>query len=748
MIQSYKTYICWLVLFLSSGFVIADFNMTDWEYSKPIELGANIKEGYVKLQVDKEAFTHAYHDLSDLRIIDNQQKEIPYKLVINYQTLKETSIKSEMFNKSFVPNDKTVFTLDLGKELHKNNRLVINTTEHDFKRKAEISGSDDQQNWFLLRDDCYIFDFTTKDYHSAYTVLEYPDNNYQYLRVIIWDLEITDATVSHKIIQKAEEHLIEHRVVSQTIDSKIKASELILDFGSSGQPQYRVELTPNNENYHRKIEILGADEINPPVPTYEGRYTSPSPLISNAGWDLLGSGYIYNFNTPQIKSNQNNIDYKENTYRFIKIRVFNYDDLPLDSPDKSTRVYGVIRKVIFPAKGEDSSINYFLYYGNPHANKATYDLEKLFPYIETASIGEVKLGKETKNTQYIVRIPKIPWTEEHFYLLWVIIIVAIITMGFVILKWSKNIAETKNDGAITQEAKTLKYGEGKSPVVNDEPLMSDDEPVLPAGTNLGQYEIKEIIGRGGMGTVYKAYQKVLDRFVAIKVLPIKLFVDQEFIKRFNREAKTLASLSHPNIVAIYDMGQQSNCFYFVMEFIEGVTIRDLMGTKKLPPEEAIKIVPQICDALEYAHSNGVVHRDIKPENILIDKAGRIKITDFGLARIIRGDITIDAITKSQEIMGTYDYMAPEQRLKAKTVDHRADIYSLGVLFYEMLTGELPIGKFELPSHKIHIDVRVDDIVMKTLETDPAKRYQRASEVATAIAHIISGTGEQKTGKLK
>jgi serine/threonine-protein kinase len=169
-----------------------------------------------------------------------------------------------------------------------------------------------------------------------------------------------------------------------------------------------------------------------------------------------------------------------------------------------------------------------------------------------------------------------------------------------------------------------------------------------------------------------------------------------------------------------------------------------MATKKLSPEEAIKIVPQICDALEYAHSNGVIHRDIKPENILINKAGRIKIADFGLARLIRGDMTIDAITKSQEIMGTYDYMAPEQRLKAKQVDHRADIYSLGVLFYEMLTGELPVGKFELPSHKIHIDVRVDDIVMKTLETDPAKRYQRASEVATAVAQIISGAGENKT----
>jgi len=266
-----------------------------------------------------------------------------------------------------------------------------------------------------------------------------------------------------------------------------------------------------------------------------------------------------------------------------------------------------------------------------------------------------------------------------------------------------------------------------------------DEPVLPAGTKLGQYEIKEMLGRGGMGTVYKAYQPMLDRLVAIKILPAKLAADYEFTTRFNREANALAGLSHPNIVGIYDIGQEGGYFYFVMEFVEGVTVRQLIEECKLPPEEALKIVPQLCEALEYAHSEGVVHRDIKPENILIDKKGKVKIADFGLARIIRGDVRIDPVTRTQEVMGTLDYMAPEQRTKAKDVDHRVDIYSLGVVFYEMLTGELPIGKFELPSHKVQIDVRIDDIVMKTLEREPSKRYQRVSEVGSAVTEIISAT---------
>jgi serine/threonine protein kinase len=177
--------------------------------------------------------------------------------------------------------------------------------------------------------------------------------------------------------------------------------------------------------------------------------------------------------------------------------------------------------------------------------------------------------------------------------------------------------------------------------------------------------------------------------------------------------------------------------YLVMEFVEGVSLRQLLNQQKLSPEQALLIVPQICAALEYAHGKGLVHRDIKPENILLTTDSQVKITDFGLARMVHGDgeVARQTLTHTNILMGTPDYMAPEQREKAKSVDHRADIYSLGVIFYEMLTGELPLGRFPVPSKKVSVDVRLDEVILKSLEKEPNMRYQRASHVSKDVADI-------------
>src|SRR6202050_1116667 len=155
---------------------------------------------------------------------------------------------------------------------------------------------------------------------------------------------------------------------------------------------------------------------------------------------------------------------------------------------------------------------------------------------------------------------------------------------------------------------------------------------------------------------------------------------------------------------------------------------------KMKPEEALAVVPKICDALQFAHEEGVVHRDIKPENILLDKRGRVKIADFGLAKLL-GDKAAKGLPGTQQVMGTPQYMAPEQIQGTRDVDHRADIYSLGVTFYEMLTGELPLGRFAPPSQKVQIDVRLDEVVLRTLEVEPEKRYQHASDVKTEMETI-------------
>ncbi len=250
-------------------------------------------------------------------------------------------------------------------------------------------------------------------------------------------------------------------------------------------------------------------------------------------------------------------------------------------------------------------------------------------------------------------------------------------------------------------------------------------------------QIIEFIGAGGMGAVYKARQEGLDRVVALKILPEEFGHDVKFALRFTREARTLAKLTHPNIVSVFEFGNVDDTYYFLMEFVDGSTLRNVVEARQLAPEHALAIVPHLCDALQYAHDKGVIHRDIKPENILMAADGAVKIADFGLSRILGNESQQDLLTGTHQIMGTPRYMAPEQFESTHGVDHRADIYSLGVVFYEMLTGELPIGRFAPPSEKVEIDVRLDEVVLRALEKEPKRRYQRASQIKSDVQSITS-----------
>ncbi len=240
-----------------------------------------------------------------------------------------------------------------------------------------------------------------------------------------------------------------------------------------------------------------------------------------------------------------------------------------------------------------------------------------------------------------------------------------------------------------------------------------------------------------MGAVYKARQPKLDRMVALKLLPPPDAGGAKFADRFNREARALAKLSHPNIVAVHEFGQIDGQHFFIMEFVDGANLRQLERAGRLSPREALQIIPQICDALQYAHDEGVVHRDIKPENVLVDRKGRVKIADFGLAKILGQDTEALRLTREGQVMGTPHYMAPEQVERPLTVDHRADIYALGVVLYEMLTGDLPLGNFSPPSRKVQVDVRFDEVVLRALENNPDRRYQQASEVKSRVEIIAT-----------
>jgi len=281
------------------------------------------------------------------------------------------------------------------------------------------------------------------------------------------------------------------------------------------------------------------------------------------------------------------------------------------------------------------------------------------------------------------------------------------------------------------------------------PLPEELAPLFP------QLEIIELLGRGGMGAVYKARQPKLNRFVALKIIAGDAAADPHFAERFQREAQALAKLNHPNIVSVFDFGMVGrllpqappdaaerrtedsppHLYYFLMEYVDGANLRAMMQSGEMKPEAALALIPAFCDALQYAHDEGVVHRDIKPENVLVDKKGRVKIADFGLAKLTGSDAHDHTLTRTGMYLGTPRYMAPEQVEKPETVDHRADIYSLGVVFYEMLTGELPMGRFDPPSKKACVDAKLDDIVLRSLEKEPARRYQHASEIKTDVQSV-------------
>ncbi|MBX7209375.1 MAG: protein kinase [Verrucomicrobiaceae bacterium] len=256
---------------------------------------------------------------------------------------------------------------------------------------------------------------------------------------------------------------------------------------------------------------------------------------------------------------------------------------------------------------------------------------------------------------------------------------------------------------------------------------------------LPQYDISAFVARGGMGVVYKGEQRALKRAVAIKVLPPDIDDgDMHFAERFKQEAQSMARLSHPNIVSVFEAGETPDgLLYFVMEFIEGTDVQQMIaGEGKLEPQHALSIIAHVCDALAFAHEEGVIHRDIKPSNIMVDKKGRVKVADFGLAKAVNVESTM--LTSANVAMGTPDFIAPESLITGARVDHRADLYALGVMLYVMLTGQIPRGRFQMPTGMIpKLDPRYDAIVDKAMQTDRELRYASAGAMRTDIDRILT-----------
>ena len=274
-----------------------------------------------------------------------------------------------------------------------------------------------------------------------------------------------------------------------------------------------------------------------------------------------------------------------------------------------------------------------------------------------------------------------------------------------------------------------------------EPAGGDTNPRL-ADLVLPGFELFEVIGKGGMGKVYRATQKSLNRMVAIKVLNEDLAKHKSFIKRFEKETASLAALNHPNISSIIDRGNVGSSWYFVMEYIDGPSMRHHCNRPHADLNHTLGLFICLCRAMGHAHQRGVIHRDLKPENVLFTADGVLKVVDFGLANIL-DDERRWSMTRTKVSMGTVNYMAPEQRRDAKNVDQRADIYSLGVMLYELMAGELPLGRFDPPSkHRAGLDTRIDRLVLKMLDFDPDERPQQAELVAASLESIAGSLGAE------
>ena len=262
------------------------------------------------------------------------------------------------------------------------------------------------------------------------------------------------------------------------------------------------------------------------------------------------------------------------------------------------------------------------------------------------------------------------------------------------------------------------------------PLPEELTTLLPGGN----YHVESFLGQGGMGAVYKGMQVRLKRPVAIKIMRRDMGKDYDFEARFEREAQAMAKLNHPNIVSVIDFGEAgADYLYIVMELIDGADLMDVIRGGQMTQEMALTLLPQVCDALQFAHDHGIVHRDIKPSNIMLTRDGRVKMCDFGLAK--RYDVESSFRTQTGTGMGTPDYAAPEQFDPKANIDHRADIYALGVMIYQMITGQLPRGVWKPPSQRAEISPQWDDIVSRAMQSDPSDRYQHASDIKTDVSSI-------------
>lgn len=400
--------------------VSADFDPAMWQYSKKIQ--GPLSQEFVLLDLDEEVFNSSNDNLSDLRIIDERGREVPYTLVAEGDRRSVSTLPVRLFDKSFIPGESTVFTLDIGASGQFHNRLIIYTGSENFRRMVEVEGNNDGKSWRFLTNRGQIYDYTLRDPIKPVSVqdtsVSYPESTVRYLRVRILDrgetpLEITGASLERRIESVAREGTFEPKIeIFQ--NSEEHATEIVADLGVRGIPTRRVLFDFSENNFNRQLEIFASN--NP-----------------NGDWRFITSNYIFKVNTEKFQGENLLVQYPETQTRYLKFIIYNRDDKPLTLKD--LRLKGTFRALAF--KIEDPNVTYSLYYGNLSSRRAEYDIEKLFPYLDTAAMNHVELGREMKNDKFSP--PKPPLTERNPNLLPVFLGLIVAVLGFLLLRlFAKN----------------------------------------------------------------------------------------------------------------------------------------------------------------------------------------------------------------------------------------------------------------------------------------------------------------------
>jgi len=392
---------------------LADFSRARWAYFKELRPGSDIRADYAEFSLDKEVYSGSRRDLADLRIVNGQEREVPFKLLEERGTVTDTPYAPELLNKSAVPGKYASFMLDLGKPGRVSNRIEIYTSSTNFMQRVDVAGSQDGTQWATLRDDGHIFDFS-HEYRARSTTVSYPENTYRYIRVRLWNLDekpiaIAGANVYWRKVEPAKEMLLYKGKGSVTQNSEERSTDIVVDMRSAGLPGQRAVIASPDTNYNREVEIAGSKD--------------------RKEWTELGSGYILKYDMPKLKAEESGVEYSEAGWRYIRVRIRNYDDQPIGV--SGVEVYGISRRVFLPYK---PGLSYRLYYGNAEAEMPVYDFQQTFKYHLSQPAVTLQLGRESKNPDFSMPIATKPWLEANPWVIWVVLAAGVILLGLLIIR--------------------------------------------------------------------------------------------------------------------------------------------------------------------------------------------------------------------------------------------------------------------------------------------------------------------------